>query len=157
MGDREAALKEADSVLNEYRQTITKYLNWIMEPNMDRIEELSSIYVVRGGGVIDDKIIGTISSILSTNLAKPEKPIIACSTVQSENLAKISARAIDMVVKKGLNLGEIMRVAAEKCSGKGGGHNIAAGAQVPIALLDSFIKMVNELVGEQLRSSKLGS
>jgi RecJ-like exonuclease len=157
MGDREAALKEADSVLNEYRQTITKYLNWIMEPNMDRIEELSSIYVVRGGGVIDDKIIGTISSILSTNLAKPEKPIIACSTVQSENLAKISARAIDMVVKKGLNLGEIMRVAAEKCSGKGGGHNIAAGAQVPIALLDSFIKMVNELVGGQLRSSKLGS
>jgi RecJ-like exonuclease len=157
MGDREAALREADSVLNEYRQTLTKYLNWIMEPNMDRIEELSNIYVVRGAGVIDDKIIGTISSIMSTNLAKPEKPIIACSTVQSENLAKVSARAIDTVVRKGLNLGEILRVAAEKCSGKGGGHNIAAGAQVPIALLDSFIEMVNELVGGQLRSSKLGS
>jgi RecJ-like exonuclease len=157
MGDREAALKEADSVLNEYRQTITKYLNWIMEPNMNRIEELSSIYVVHGGSVIDDKIIGTISSILSTNLAKPEKPIIACSTVERENLAKISARAIDMVVRKGLNLGEIMRVAAEKYSGKGGGHNIAAGAQVPIALLDSFIETVNGLVSEQLRSSKLGS
>jgi RecJ-like exonuclease len=157
MGDREAALKEADSVLNEYRQTITKYLNWIMEPSMNRIEELSSIYVVRGGSVIDDKIIGTISSILSTNLAKPEKPIIACSTVQSEKLVKISARAIDTVVQKGLNLGEIMRVSAEKYSGKGGGHNIAAGAQVPIALLDFFIQMVNELVGEQLGSLKLGS
>ena len=157
MGDREAALKEADSVLNEYRKTITKYLNWIMEPNMNRIEELSNVYVVHGGSVIDDKIIGTISSILSTNLAKPEKPIIACSTVERENLAKISARAIDMVVRKGLNLGEIMRVAAEKYSGKGGGHNIAAGAQVPIASLDSFIATVNELVSEQLRSSKLGS
>ena len=157
MGDREAALKEADSVLNEYRQTITKYLNWIMEPNMNRIEELSNVYVVHGGSVIDDKIIGTISSILSTNLAKPEKPIIACSTVERENLAKISARAIDMVVRKGLNLGEIMRVAAEKYSGKGGGHNIAAGAQVPIASLDSFIETVNDLVSEQLRSSKLGS
>jgi RecJ-like exonuclease len=157
MGDREAALKEADTVLSDYRQTITKYLNWIMEPNMNRIEELSSIYIVRGGSVINDKIIGTISSILSTNLAKPEKPIIACSTVQSENSAKISARAIDTVVQKGLNLGEILRVVAEKYSGKGGGHNIAAGAQVPIASLDSFIVMVNELVGEQLRSSKLGS
>jgi RecJ-like exonuclease len=60
-------------------------------------------------------------------------------------------------VQKGLNLGEIMRVAAEKYSGKGGGHNIAAGAQVPVASLDSFIEMVNELVCEQLRSSKLGS
>ena len=157
MGDREEALKEADSVLYEYRQTITKYLNWIMEPNMDRIEELSSIYVVRGGDVIDDKIIGTISSILSTNLAKPEKPIIACSTVQSENLAKVSARAIDAVVQKGLNLGEILRVAAEKYSGKGGGHNIAAGAQVPLGALDSFISMVNDLVSEQLRPWKLGS
>jgi RecJ-like exonuclease len=157
MGDREAALKEADSVLNEYRQTITKYLNWIMEPNMNRIEELSNVYVVHGGSVIDDKIIGTISSILSTNLAKPEKPIIACSTVERENLAKISARAIDTVVRKGLNLGEIMRVAAGKYSGKGGGHNIAAGAQVPIASLNFFIETVNELVSEQLRSSKLGS
>jgi RecJ-like exonuclease len=157
MGDREEALKEADSVLYEYRQTITKYLNWIMEPNMDRIEELSSIYVVRGGDVIDDKIIGTISSILSTNLAKPEKPIIACSTVQSESLAKVSARAIDAVVQKGLNLGEILRVAAEKYSGKGGGHNIAAGAQVPLGALDSFISMVNDLVSEQLRPWKLGS
>ena len=124
---------------------------------MNRIEELSNVYVVHGGSVIDDKIIGTISSILSTNLAKPEKPIIACSTVERENLAKISARAIDMVVRKGLNLGEIMRVAAEKYSGKGGGHNIAAGAQVPIASLDFFIETVNELVSEQLRSSKLGS
>jgi single-stranded-DNA-specific exonuclease len=157
MGDREAALKEADSVLYEYRQTLTRYLNWIMEPNMGRIEELDSIYVVRGGDVIDDKIIGTISSILSTNLAKPEKPIIACSTVPEENLAKVSARAIDVVVRRGLNLGEVLRVAADKCSGKGGGHNIAAGAQVPVAELDSFIRMVNGLVSEQLGSSKLGS
>jgi len=157
MGDRGAALEEANAVLEDYRRTITKYLNWLMEPNMDRIEELGSIYVVRGEGVIDDKIIGTISSILSTNLAKPEKPIIAYATVPKENLAKISARAIDTIVAKGLNLGEILRVAAEKSAGKGGGHNIAAGAQVPINELDSFIKSVNALVKDQLEASKLGS
>jgi len=157
MGDRRAALEEANSVLEEYRRTITKYLNWLMEPNMDRIEELGNIYVVRGESVIDDKIIGTISSILSTNLAKPEKPIIAYSIVSKENLAKISARAIDMVVGKGLNLGEILRDAADKCAGKGGGHNIAAGAQVPITNLDTFIKTVDELVKAQLEASRLGS
>jgi len=157
MGDRGSALEEATAVLEEYRRTITKYLNWLMEPNTDRVEELNNIYVVHGEGVIDDRIIGTISSILSTNLAKPEKPIIAYSVVPEENLAKISARAIDLVVSKGLNLAEILRVAAEKYSGKGGGHNIAAGAQVPIKDLDSFIRLVDELVKEQLGVSRIGS
>ncbi len=152
MGDRGAALEEANSVLDEYRRTLTKYLNWLMEPNMDRIQERGNVYVVRGESVIDDKIIGTISSILSTNLAKPEKPIIAYSVVPSENLVKVSARAIDIVVNRGLNLGEILRVAAEKCSGKGGGHNIAAGAQMPAKELDAFIKIVDELVGKQLEA-----
>jgi len=155
MGDRGAALEEANAVLEEYRRAITKYLNWLMEPGMGRIEELGDIYVVRGEGVIDDKIIGTISSILSTSLKKPEKPIIAYSIVSQENLAKISARAIDIVVRRGLNLGEILRVAAEKCSGKGGGHDIAAGAQVPINELDAFIKTVDKLVREQLGVSSL--
>jgi single-stranded-DNA-specific exonuclease len=156
MGDRGSALEEANSVLDEYRRTITKYLNWLMEPNTDRIEELNNIYIVRGESVIDDRIIGTISSILSTNLAKPEKPIIAYSVVKEENIAKISARAIDPVVSKGLNLGEILRIASEKHSGKGGGHNIAAGAQVPIKELDSFIKLVDELVKEQLGDQIIG-
>jgi len=151
MGDRGAALEEASSVLDEYRRVIMKYLNWLMEPDTDRIEELNNIYVVRGEGVIDGKIIGTISSILSTNLAKPEKPIIAYSAVREEELAKISARAIDLVTRKGLNLGEILRVAAEKFSGKGGGHNIAAGAQVPIKDLESFLRFVDELVKQNSR------
>jgi len=157
VGDRGSALEEASAVLEEYRRTITKYLNWLMEPNTDRIEEFSNIYVVHGEGVVDDKIIGTISSILSTNLAKPEKPIIAYSTVQGERLAKISARATDLVINKGLNLGEILRVAAERYSGRGGGHNIAAGAQVPIQELESFLKLVDELVKKQLGGSTVGS
>lgn len=152
MGDRGAALEEANAVLDEYRRTIMKYLSWLLEPDSSRIEELDSIYVVRGQGVIDDKIIGTISSILSMNLAKPEKPIIAYSTVSGESLVKVSARSVDAVVKKGLNLGEILRVAAERFSGKGGGHNIAAGAQVPIQDLDSFLRLVDELVKKQLEA-----
>ncbi len=156
MGDRGSALEEANAVLDEYRRTLTKYLSWLMEPSTGRIEELDSIYVVRGGGVIDDKVIGAVSSILSTNLAKPEKPIIAYSLVQGENLAKISARAIEPIVARGLDLGEILRVAAEKCSGKGGGHNIAAGAQVPIQQLDSFIRLVDEMVKQRLGASASG-
>jgi len=154
MGDRGVALEEANKVLGEYRRTITKYLSWLTE-EPGRIEELNSIYVVHGEGIIDDKMIGTISSILSTNLPKLEKPLIAYSAVQGEEFAKFSARTLDPVVKKGLNLGDILKIAGEKYSGRGGGHNIAAGAQVPIKNVDAFIKLVDELVKKQLEGKPL--
>jgi RecJ-like exonuclease len=157
MGDRRAALEEASQVLEEYRRTITKYLSWLMEPESGRIAEMGSIYVVRGESVVNDKVIGTISSILSTNLAKPEKPIIAYSTMTEEGLAKISARTIDTITGKGVNLAEALRIAAEKYAGKGGGHNIAAGAQVPIHDLEPFLKLVDDLVKKQLEGATVGS
>jgi len=156
MGDRSSALEAANKVLEEYRRTINKYLGWIME-KPERMRELESIYVVYGEGFIDDKIIGAVSSILSTSLPNPEKPLIAYANVEEGGLAKFSARTIDTVTNKGVNLGEVMQVAAEKCLGNGGGHNVAAGAQVPMENIDAFIKMVNELVGRQLKGEKIGS
>ncbi len=149
MGDRSAALEEAGKVLDEYRRTITKYLSWLTE-KPGRIEELTNIYVAHGQGMIDDKMIGTISSLLSTNIPNLEKPLIAYSAIQGEEFAKFSARTIDLLVEKGLNLGEILKIAAEKYSCRGGGHNIAAGAQVPVKNVDAFIKLVNRLVKQQL-------
>ena len=156
MGDRGSALQESTAVLEEYRRTIMKYLNWLMEPETGRIEELSNIYVVRGESVIHEKMIGTISSVLSTSLPKLEKPIIAYSLVPEEKLAKISARALDLLTNKGLNLGEILRIAAEKYAGRGGGHNVAAGAQVSIEHMEAFLKLINELVKKQQEATPIG-
>jgi len=156
MGDRGTTLEQANTVLEDYRRTITKYLGWLNE-KPERIEELTSIYVVKGEDFIDENIIGAVSSILSTSLPNPEKPLIAYSFVPGENQIKISARTLDIMTNKGLNLGEIMRVAAEKYSGRGGGHNIAAGAQVPTKSLESFIHYVNELVRKQLKETTHGN
>jgi len=156
MGDRGAALEEANKILEEYRRTINKYLSWIME-KPGRMKELDHIYVVYGEDYIDDKIVGAISSILLTSLPNPEKPLIAYADVKEEGLVKVSARTVDAVVAKGVNLGEIMQIAAEKCLGKGGGHDVAAGAQIPIEDVETFIKLVNELVGKRLAGVKIGS
>jgi RecJ-like exonuclease len=156
MGDRKAALEEAEKVLAEYRRTINKYLGWVMEKT-ERMKELENIYVVCGEDFIDDKIIGAVSSILSTNLPNPEKPLIAYAQVTEEGLAKVSARTIDVVTCKGVNLGEIMQVAAEKCQGNGGGHNVAAGAQIPLEQIENFLGIVNDLVGKQLKGENVGS
>jgi RecJ-like exonuclease len=156
MGDRGSALEEANKVLEEYRRTINKYLGWVMEKT-ERMREMENIYVVYGENFINEKIVGAISSILATSLPNPEKPLIAYANVEEEGLAKFSARTIDIMTNKGINLGEVMQVAAEKFLGNGGGHNIAAGAQVPIENIDAFIKIVNELVGKQLRGEKVRS
>jgi len=156
MGDRGLALEEANKVLGEYRRTIGKYLGWVME-KPERMKELKNIFVVNGEDYIEDKIVGAVSSILSTSLPNPEKPLIMYANVKEEGTAKFSARTIDAVINKGVNLGEVMQVAAEKCMGNGGGHNIAAGAQVPAEKVDTFIKLVDELVEKQLKGREIGS
>jgi RecJ-like exonuclease len=156
MGDRGAALEEANRVLEDYRKNINKYLGWVME-KPERMREFENIYVVYGESFINEKIIGTISSILSAGLPNSEKPLIAYANIESEGAAKFSARTTGIVVQKGVNLGEVMRVASEKCGGSGGGHNIAAGAQVPMEQIENFVGIVNDLVGKQLRGEAVGS
>ena len=156
MGDRKKCLEEATTVIQAYRRTITKYLRWVTE-KPERLEELESIYVVRGDGFIDEKVLSPVCSILSTTLTKLGKPIIAYATISGEDQVKVSSRGSDPLIQKGLNLGDIMQAAAEKYSGRGGGHDVAAGAQVPIKDLEDFIKLVNDLVKKQLEGEPIGS
>ena len=156
MGDRGIALEEANRVLDDYRKSISTYLNWIME-KPERMREFEHIYVVCGDTFINEKIIGTISSILVSGLSCPEKPLIAFAKIEEENAAKFSARTTALALSKGINLGEVMQIASEKYGGKGGGHNVAAGAQVPIEQIDDFISSVNNLVEKQVKGEDLGS
>jgi RecJ-like exonuclease len=150
MGDRGAALEEANKILEDYRKNINKYLGWVME-KPERMRELQNIYVIYGENFINEKIIGTVSSIIVSGLANAEKPIIAFANVEKEQTAKFSARTTEAAIRKGVNLGEVMRLASEAHGGKGGGHNIAAGAQVGIDKIEDFVRTVDELVGKQLR------
>ena len=155
MGDRNAALEEANRVLEEYKKSINKYLCWVVE-KPERMKELENVYVIYGENFVDEKIIGTISSILINSIAHPEKPLIAFANVENEGLAKFSARTTEFALSKGVNLGDVMQ-AAKEFGGKGGGHNVAAGAQVPLDQVDNFVKTVNDLVGKQLKGEQVGS
>ncbi len=154
MGDRGAALEEANNILTDYRKDINKYLGWVNE-KPERMKELKNIYVINGEDFINEKIIGTVSSIIVAGLPNNEKPLIAYANVEGENAAKFSSRTTEAAIQKGVNLGDVMRVASEKHAGKGGGHNIAAGAQVPLEKIAGFVKTVDELVGRQLKGEKL--
>ena len=154
MGDRKAALEEANKILEDYRKSINKYLSWVNE-KPERLKELQNTYIINGESFIDEKIIGTVSSIIVSTLVNNEKPLIAFANVENEQSAKFSGRTTEAAIRKGVNLGEVMRLASEAHGGKGGGHNIAAGAQVPLDKIEGFIKNIDELIGKQLRGEKL--
>jgi single-stranded-DNA-specific exonuclease len=156
MGDRKNALVEANKVLEDYRKDINRYLTWVME-KPERMREFEHVYVVYGESAVNEKIIGTVASILAYSLPVSEKPILAFANVEAEGVAKFSARTTDAAVEKGVNLGDVMRVASERLGGKGGGHNIAAGAQVPLDKIEDFVKLSDELVAKQLRGERVGS
>lgn len=154
MGDRKKCLEEATEMIQKYRSTITRYLRWVTE-KPERLEELDSIYVLRGDGFIDEKVLSPVCTILSTTLTKLGKPIIGYARISGEEQVKISSRGSEQLIQNGLNLGDVMQVASEKFSGRGGGHDVAAGAQVPIKDVEAFIKLVNTLVKKQLVGEKI--
>ena len=92
--------------------------------------------------------------ILYTHLqpSNIEKPLIA----YAQRPAKASKDFLTYyryTVHKGVNLGDVMKVASEKFGGKG--NNIAAGGQVALDKVDEFVKIANELVGRQLKGEKV--
>ena len=146
MGDRSSTLKEARETLDEYRRTLMDAMSWVYgEPG--RLEELESVYVIHGGGRISERLVGTVTSLVASSLPGARKPVVAYAFIGGD-AAKFSMRLGPGA--PAVNLGEVARVAAERCSGIGGGHDVAAGAQVPRERVKDFISLVNKLVGEAI-------
>lgn len=149
LGDRNRAYVELKDVMQEYRRTISGYLQWLESNRESAVKILPHVQAVFGGAQIDEKIIGTIISIaISTKPFSKDRPIIGFATCSG--VTKVSARGTAELVKMGLNLGNIMKDASESLGGAGGGHNIAAGAQIPAGKEDDFLSIVNESVSKSL-------
>ncbi len=149
MGDRKVAVVEAESAVNEYRRTLAEYLDWATG-DQGHVEETASCHVLRGEGVIDERMIGSVSSILVTSgMVDASKPLLSLAQTE-EGMIKVSARASNTLLEKGLNLGNIMQRAAESVGGRGGGHDVAAGALLPIGSEDAFLSEARRLIEETL-------
>jgi RecJ-like exonuclease len=139
LGDRSEALHEAMQILSDYRLGISKALDGLAsEPS--RIEQHGRIVLVRGEGIVDEKMLGPVISILTSSPEFKDKVVVGTATSRGEDL-KISSRVGDDF--SGIvNLGLIMREAAESVDGVGGGHSMAAGAKIPSSKIDSFSETV---------------
>lgn len=153
MGDRKSAYKKAQDQLLTYKKMITQALSWIQDN--DKIVSKPYIQFFFGEDAIPENIIGTIASMLifdKSGIIDKSKPIFGCAKREKEDVFKISARAHEDIVKKGVNLSEVIRQALElsNLDALGGGHPPAAGTKVPSNKINEFLENCNTIVKQQL-------
>jgi single-stranded-DNA-specific exonuclease len=143
LGDRTDALMAAMKTLSDYRSGINKALEGLTsEPS--RIEQHGSVVFVRGEGIVDERLLGPVISILTSSPEFKDKVVVGRTESRDSDL-KISSRVGDSFGGR-VNLGLIMREAAEAVDGVGGGHAMAAGAKIPSSKSESFSKAVEERI-----------
>lgn len=149
LGEEEKSLEKALNLQRKYREDIIKGLEWIKRERPKKMEHIQYIYTkekaLKG-------VMGTIASIsFSLGLSDPNLPILALSRM--DNQVKVSARATQNMIKKGVDLGRALRDASSNFGGTGGGHDIAAGAMIPYRELENFLRLVDNIIGTQKKES----
>ena len=136
MGDRNKILREAETILTDYRKMIKEYMN-ILSNERWRISESETCVMVNGEDIVPETMTGTISSLIAGSPKNIGK-IIILRTKGEENTIKFSSRK-SFSCKSDINLSELMRTGAAKFDGIGGGHAAAAGAKITKDKLDEFL------------------
>jgi single-stranded-DNA-specific exonuclease len=143
LGDREVALRQALALMSEYRAKLNKAIQKL-QIEADKVTTKGDVMLVMGEEFIEERMTGSVSSLLASSDRYRDKLVLVRAKSGDSEL-KYSSRIGDSYPGK-VNLGEVMREAAQSVGGVGGGHSMAAGAKIPFSKRDDFTKMVLEKV-----------
>ncbi len=149
MGDRGDAYEQARKLLAEHRKNLVEGLMFVKEQGLTK---LTNLQYFDAGSSIRETIVGIIAGMSTSITSDRSLPIIAFA--DTDGGVKVSARGTQDLIRKGLNLSEAMSKISAEVGGAGGGHDIAAGATIPIVAKDEFIRKLDEMIGMQIRNSK---
>jgi RecJ-like exonuclease len=145
MGDRYDAFAEAQEIAASYRKMLAEYIRWINE-TPSAIRDLRAIVVIDGKDKINENMTGALSTILSSagNLRNDKATVVLAKSKLGG--IKISARAPETLLAKGVDLGKALHEVAKKYNGIGGGHNVAAGAHIASDVEDFFLATLDATI-----------
>jgi RecJ-like exonuclease len=146
MGDRGRSFEEACALLNDHRKNLVEGLNLVKEKGLVKMENFQYF---DSGNKIRETIVGIVAGMCSSFVNNKELPIIAFA--DADGGVKVSSRGNYDLVRKGLNLGAAIGEAAKAVGGTGGGHDIAAGAFIPREAKEEFLKVLDRVIGGQVR------
>ena len=155
MGDRKIAYQKSQEILLDYKKLLVKCLSWLKESQ--KIQQKEFIQCFFGEDIIPEKVIGTIASMLVFENIEgfdKTKPIFGLAKRENENVYKVSGRAHEDIVKKGVNLSHVIRDACKMSNLDilGGGHPPAAGTKIPTDKVEIFLENCNIAVRNQLKN-----
>jgi RecJ-like exonuclease len=147
LGDRDAALDRARTLLRNHRRNLSEGLQWVTTEGTT-VED--NVQWFDAGTRIRETIVGIVAGMaVGASGIRGDVPIVAFAEKSDEEV-KVSARGSHVLVRKGLDLSRVMREASRAVGGDGGGHDVAAGATIPAGTREAFIAEADRLVGEQL-------
>ncbi|MDI9642627.1 MAG: DHH family phosphoesterase [Archaeoglobaceae archaeon] len=119
-----------------------KFTTEILEELVKRKKEVKEGFCIRYLVMEDAVSTSPIATIFSRYLM-PDKPIVVLN-IKKDGKVKVSARATEKIAQK-LDLAEVMRLSALRVNGIGGGHRVAAGANINKEKIEEFLKEVDRL------------
>ncbi len=138
LGD-ESAKERMELLRREYKSKVIDGLYKMLD-NLFEMEHLQYFFAD------DSYLSSSLATVGSLYLLNPRKATVG---IFVDDMVHISARGSRYLVPK-VHLGDIMREAASKFGGNGGGHDIAAGATIPKGTEEDFLKEVDMLIGKSL-------
>jgi RecJ-like exonuclease len=116
----------------------------------EKIQKRSFVQFFHAGEGIRDTIIGIVTNMM-LNGEEVDKglPLLGFALTENGDV-KVSARASQSLVDRGLDLAAALTQAAKEVNGIGGGHNIAAGATIPKGKEEIFLQLVEQKIRVQL-------
>ena len=139
MGDRNTALDAGEEIMSSFKVTLRNSLSKIFAEKW-RLSDDGKTVFVNGDGVLEEDMLGAVSTLLSRSPSFRGKLLFA-RTLSSNGTYKFSSRkCIDCQSKA--NLGILMQECAGALNGEGGGHSEAAGCTIPTHALEGFIPCI---------------
>ena len=149
LGDRSEFLFESEQILKEYRKTLSRLIQLVLEDDA-RIVEKQGFNMVIGDGVVDEDMVGSLASVLS-GVAKFETKVLLVRTTTTGNY-KISLRRPSQV-DYSINLGIIVKELVDQFNGNGGGHEAAVGCKIPTSKLKVFLQILNKRLQNNIENN----
>lgn len=147
LGDRGEWLGKALNLLRGHRLNLVEGLQYAKE---EKIQKRRYVQFFNAGDGIRDTIIGIVTNMmLNSEGVDASLPLLGFASTENGGI-KVSARATQSLVDRGLDLSVVLRMAAEKVNGVGGGHNIAAGATIPKGKEEEFLSHVERQISQQI-------
>ena len=148
IGNRKNNYNIAKVMLQKHRINIINGLNYVKKIGLNQFENIQYFH---SKDQIKDTLIGIIAGIIINIKKYSSKPILAFS--YSNEDVKVSSRATNDLIKKGINLSDAINKTILITGGSGGGHDIAAGATIKKDRIDLFIKVFNYIIESQYQNN----